>query len=118
MPDSPDSFAFKIDRPWPNPFLSVAVIVERSTPPARDCGSAPGAPDSAPCCCIPRWGSPTRPAGRNGATVPRKKPETKELKPIPMPEGAEQLAQAMFAGAERKLPFRKRLLTKSLKEQR
>ena len=32
MPESPDSFVFKTDRPWPNPSLTVAAIVGHSTP--------------------------------------------------------------------------------------
>ena len=52
----------------------------------------------------------------------RSKPETKELKPEnkafdpPDPKSAKQLAQALFAGADRKLPAEKRRLTKSLKK--
>ena len=47
-----------------------------------------------------------------------RKLETKSLEPIPRPRSAEQLAQALFAGADRKLPADKRLLTKSLKKGR
>ena len=32
MAESPDSFVFKTDRPWPNPTLTVAAIVGHSTP--------------------------------------------------------------------------------------
>ena len=46
------------------------------------------------------------------------KPETKSLEPTPKPRSAEQLAQALFAGADRKLPASKRRLTKSLKKGR
>ena len=44
------------------------------------------------------------------------KPETKSLEPSPKPRSARELAQAMFAGADRKLPATKRKLTKSLEK--
>ena len=45
----------------------------------------------------------------------RKKPETKSRKPVvPDPKSAEELARAMFALADKKLPASKRRLTKRL----
>ena len=45
-----------------------------------------------------------------------RKLETKALEPIPESRSAKQLAQALFAGTDRRLPAEKRRLTKSLKK--
>lgn len=49
--------------------------------------------------------------------IDRSKPETKAFEP-PEPKSAKQLTQALFMGADRKLPANKRRLTKSLKKGR
>lgn len=46
--------------------------------------------------------------------MPSKGKDRKTEAPIPEPKSAKQLAQALFAGADRKLPPDKRRFTKSL----